>query len=164
MRADDPFVARKVVGLALHLLREIREHRIALDDIAELGEELKGQGFTDSEINEAFDWVYDRVDGVDPSEIMYRGGFSNRAFRVLHPAEQAVLTPEAYGQLIEMQTLGMLDLEDVERLLDRALAIGGPISAEDLRTLVHSYVFEANTSAANKGNLLDVIASRDVIH
>ncbi|MBS1262584.1 MAG: Protein Smg [Calditrichaeota bacterium] len=164
MTADDTFVPRKVVGLAMHLLKEIREHRIALDEIEEIGEELRGQGYSDSEINAAFDWVYDRIDGVDPSEVMYRAGASESAFRVLHPAERAVLTSEAYGQLIEMQTLSMLDLDDIERLLDRAIAIGGPIGADELRTLVHSYLFEEGSRAGSRGSAHNIISSRGTVH
>ncbi len=148
------FAPKRVVGLAMHLLREIREQRLALDDIEGMSEELKGQGYSESEINAAFDWVYDRVDGVDPSEVVYRSGFNGGSYRVLHPMERAILTPEAYGQLIEMQTLGMLDLDDVERIIDRALAISGPIAADDLRTLVHSYLFEEGTRASSKGALM----------
>ncbi len=161
---DESLVPRKVVGLAMHLLRELREERIHLEEIEDMGEELRGQGYSDSEINAAFDWVFDRIDGVDPSEVMYRGGYSNTAFRVLHPAEQAVLTAEAFGQMIEMQTLGMLDLEDVERLLDRAMAIGGPLNQDDLRTLVHSYLFEEGVRPGNRNGALNLISTRGTIH
>lgn len=152
MREDETlFTPQRVVGLAIHLLREIRANRLALEDVEEMSDELRGQGYTDSEINAAFDWVYDRVDGVDPSDVVYRAGFSGEAYRVLHPAERAALTPEAQGQLLDMQALGMLSLEDVERIIDRVLAIGGPMSAEDLRTLVHSFLFEEGTRAASRG-------------
>ncbi|MCB2199161.1 DUF494 domain-containing protein [bacterium] len=164
MREEDFSAPQRVVGLAMYLLREIREQRIALDDIEEMSDELKGQGYTDSEINAAFDWVYDRVDGVDPSEIVYRSGFTTHSFRVLHPAERAVLSPEAYGQLIEMQALGMLDMEDMERLIDRALAIGGPMSSQDLRTLVHSYLFEEGTRAGGKGALALTRPGSNTVH
>jgi hypothetical protein len=79
---DDSLVPRKVVGLAMHLLREIREQRIHLEEIEDMGEELRGQGYSDSEINAAFDWVYDRIEGVDPSEVMYSAGYNNASFRV----------------------------------------------------------------------------------
>jgi len=151
MREEERVTPQRVVGLAMHLLREIREQRMALDDIEDMSEELRGQGYTDSEINAAFDWVYDRVDGIDPSEVMYRAGFSKGSVRILHPAERAVLSAEAYGQLIEMQALNMLDMEDVERILDRVLAIGGPLTVEDLRTVVHSYLFEEGSRAGRKG-------------
>lgn len=164
MREEDFSAPQRVVGLAMYLLREIREHRIALDDIEEMSDELKGQGYTESEINAAFDWVYDRVDGVEPSEVVYRAGFTSTAFRVLHPAERAVLSPEAYGQLIEMQSLGMLDMDDLERLIDRALAIGGPMSAEDLRTLVHSYLFEEGSRAGGKGALTFTRPGSSTVH
>ncbi len=160
---DDSLVPRKVVGLAMHLLREIREQRIHLEEIEDMGEELRGQGYSDSEINAAFDWVYDRIEGVDPSEVMYSAGYNNTSFRVLHPAEQAVLTPEAFGQLIEMQVLSMLDMEDVERLLDRAMAIGGPLNDEDLRTLVHSYLFEEGARPGSHG-VLNMINNRGTVH
>ncbi len=162
MREDESFAPQRVVGLAMHLLREIRAQRLALDDIEELSDELRGQGYSDSEISAAFDWVYDRVDGVNPSEVIYRGDAGRSSFRVLHPAERAVISPAAYGQLIEMHNLRMLDLEDVERIIDRALAIGGPMSAEDLRTLVHSYLFEEGTQASTRGTMQMTAPSKTV--
>lgn len=163
MREDETFTPQRVVGLAMHLLREIRAQRLALDDIEELSDELRGQGYSDSEINAAFDWVYDRVDGVSPSEVIYRAEANRRSFRVLHPAERAVITPAAYGQLLEMHDLGMLDLEDIERIIDRALAIGGPMSAEDLRTLIHSYLFEEGTQASTRG-AMQITAPSKTVH
>ena len=163
MREDETFTPQRVVGLAMHLLREIRAQRLALDDIEELSDELRGQGYSDSEINAAFDWVYDRVDGVNPSEVIYRADANRKSYRVLHPAERAVITPAAYGQLIEMRDLGMLDLEDFERIIDRALAIGGPMSAEDLRTLIHSYLFEEGTQAATRG-AMQITAPSKTVH
>jgi len=153
MREEDSFTPQKVVGLAMHLLREIRENRIAPDDIEGMSDELRGLGYSDSEISAAFDWVYDRVDGINPSDVMYRAGVDRSSFRVLHPAERAVITPEAYGQLIDMHQLKVLDLEDMERIIDRAIAIGGPMNGEDLRTLVHSYIFEEGTQAGARGGL-----------
>lgn len=163
MREEEFVAPQRIVGLAMYLLREIRAQRLALDEIEEMSDELRGQGYSDIEINAAFDWVFDRIGGVDPSEVMFKASYSGGSFRVLHPAERAALSPEAYGQLLEMQTLGMLDMDDVERLLDRALSIGGQMSGEDLRTLVHAYLFESGSRAASKG-ALQITTKNTTVH
>ncbi len=163
MMEEKRITPQRIVGLAMFLLKELREKRLDLTDIEDMSEELMGQGYTISEINAAFDWVYDRMEGIDPSEIIFRSNSSKGSIRILHPIERAVLSSEAYGQLIEMQSLGMLSVEDIERILDRVLAIGGPVEASDIRTLVHAYLFEEGTPV-NLKNAHHIMNQSSTIH
>ncbi|HEB83685.1 MAG TPA: DUF494 family protein [Bacteroidetes bacterium] len=155
---------QRVVGLVMHLLREFREQRLHPEEMEEISEDLIGQGYTESEINAAFTWVFSRLDGVEPADILYRADTGADSFRVLHPAERAVLKPEGYGQLLEMHNLGMLDMEDVERVLDRAMSFGGPLGEEDIRMLVHAYLFEENGGRSGGRGAMNMTLPSGTVH
>jgi uncharacterized protein Smg (DUF494 family) len=142
MTEEEGFTPQRVVGLVMHLLREIRENRLQLDDFDGLNEDLLGRGYTESEINAAFSWVYSRFDGLEPSDLIFRADTNPGSFRVLHPAEQAVIRPDAFGQMIEMRTLGMIDMEGMERLIERSMSIGGPLGQSEVRIMAHALLFE----------------------
>jgi len=152
MREDEGITPQHVVGLVIHLLREIREQRIALDDVEFLSDNLLSQGYTKSEINAAFNWVFARLDGIEPADVLFRGDPASTSFRVLHPAERAILRPDAHGALIEMNILGMLSMEDMERIIERVMAFGGPLSADELLMLVHTYLFEEGSQTVSPGS------------
>ncbi len=154
---------QKVVGLVMLLMREIREHRLKLDEIDLFSEDLLGQGYTETEINAAFSWVFSRLDGIEPAEVLFQADANRRSFRVLHPIETAVLRPEAYGQLLEMYALKMLNLEDVERIIERAMSFGGPLGAEEIRLMVHTILFEEGNSG-NTSNAIYFSIPSNTIH
>lgn len=139
---DRGFAPQRVVGLVMILLKEIREKHLRLDEIESISSQLIGQGYTETEISAAFSWVYARLDGVEPAEVLFRDDPAKSSFRVLHPAEATVLKPDSYGQLVEMQALGLLQLDDVEKIIERAMSFGGPLGVEEIRLLVHNLLFE----------------------
>ncbi len=151
MFEEDTLTPHRVVGLVMHLLREIRENRLNPEDIELISDDLIGQGYTESEINTAFSWIFARLDGVEPSEVLFQGASATTAFRILHPAEKAVLKPDAQGQLLGMYEMGLLTLEDVERLIERAMAFGGPLTGDEVRMMVHQYIFEDGNQSFTNG-------------
>ncbi|MBD3165325.1 DUF494 family protein [bacterium] len=162
MREENTEAPQRVVGLVMHLLREIQEQRLDLEDVELISDDLLGQGYTESEINAAFSWVYAKIEGMPQVDILYQSPASNSSFRVLHPAESAVVRPDGYGQLLEMVTLGMLTMDDLERLIERAMAMGGIYGREDVRFLVHQYLFEDATRVQPNGTLHMVQPSNTV--
>jgi uncharacterized protein Smg (DUF494 family) len=153
MREDEGITPTRVVGLVMQLLREIRENHLQVDDVEFLSIDLLSQGYTKSEINAAFSWLYARLDGTETADILYLAGTDSLSFRVLHPAEHAVIRPEAHGLLIEMFTIGMLSLEDLERVIERAMAFGGPLGQEEINMIVHSYLFEEAGWLGHQGSM-----------
>lgn len=160
---EERAIPHRVVGLVMHILKEIRGKRLNPENLDSVSEELSSQGFSEAEINAAFTWVMERLEGIEPSDILFKGGTSNQSFRVLHPAERTVMESQAQGQLMEMQFLGLLSVEDVERIIERAMAIGGRLEGSDIQALVHSYLFdEGNRSGVN--GLFGYTTKSDTVH
>ena len=58
-------------------------------------------------------------------------------FRVLGPHERQRFAPEAWGHLMNLSVAGLVTAEELESLIERALAqIDGRIALDDLRALM----------------------------
>ena len=58
-------------------------------------------------------------------------------FRVLGPHERGRFAPEAWGHLMTLSSTGLVSAEELESLIERALAqIDGRIALDDLRALM----------------------------
>ena len=96
-----------------------------------LEEELVQAGFTTMEIRRAFDWL---------DELAWRQGsltvnelHPTRSVRVFTEAEQQQLDLETQGMLLSLEYAGVLDMRSRELVIERALAIGSELSAEDVK-------------------------------
>ena len=58
-------------------------------------------------------------------------------FRVLGPHERARFAPEAWGHLMTLWGAGLVSADDLEQLIDRALAqLDGRIGIDEIRMLL----------------------------
>jgi uncharacterized protein Smg (DUF494 family) len=130
----------RIIEIIVYLISELQDKR-GFDDI-DMGE-LQELGYTKSEISTAFSWLADKI---DVTERVYDNFTqpSAKSFRVLHSAEEEMFTKEAWGLLIQLQTLGLLNPEHTESIIEKALMSGfGEISAPLLRSIVAGLVFNA---------------------
>jgi uncharacterized protein Smg (DUF494 family) len=110
----------KVVEILIHLMTAMQEQRGVPElDLSSLGE----RGYTSSEINAAFAWLSEHVQGSGPD-----GALAPRSLRgsrrVLHEAERSAFSTEAQGYLIQLSELGLLDDRDMEAVIERAMGSG----------------------------------------
>jgi Smg protein len=87
----------------------------------ELDEELSDRGYSSDEIAHALSRISAQWKPADGS-----GGpaGANPSFRVLSNWESAALGAEAHGYLLRLRELGIMDDEQLERLLDRIPPFG----------------------------------------
>ena len=114
----------------MFLMSEMQENK-QLSDI-DLGA-LRTQGYTQSEITDAFAWLYDVFQEGYPSP--GRPAEASRGSRrILHEAEKLMFSTESQGYLIQLAELGLLDDRDIEIVIERAM-IGGyeRLSVAELR-------------------------------
>lgn len=105
----------RIIEIIIYVISELKNNK-SLSDIDLV--KLKKLGYTNSEISAAFNWLADKSGKADftlPSE------GSSVSFRILHDAERELFTREAWGELVQYQTLGMLDNEQVEAIIEHAL-------------------------------------------
>jgi Smg protein len=106
--------------------------------LRELDQELEERGYSSKEIEQAMFWLSSQHRSVLP----IADGISKPSHRVLSPWEAACLDSEAYGYLLHLQNLGIIDQEQFEKIVTRILPIGGEkLPLGELKTLAGSVIF-----------------------
>jgi len=133
----------RVVEILIYIMKEMREADDGLGELDVLSAELQQKGYTDSEIKSALAWLLDRMGETDSNELVRNSGtLLPGSFRVLHEVERMIISPEAFGYLLQLCELGLIDDMDMERMLERALMLGSSrVKLDDMKTLVASSLF-----------------------
>lgn len=113
-------MAERIMEIIIYVISSLRDTRILSDANIR---ELENLGYTTSEISTAFSWLAEKVETVSIPE---NGPdyFKTKGFRILHSMEKDLFTPECYGELIQYSSLGLIDNEQLELLIERALMSG----------------------------------------
>ncbi len=133
----------RIVEIIIYVISELRQNK----NIAEIDvNELQDRGYTKTEISTAFSWLADRNELSE--EIFEDDEFhANRSYRVLHEAERELFTREAWGEMIQLHSLGILNNEHIEQIIERSLTSGiHLIDSEHLKAFVAMTIFNASDS------------------
>ncbi len=110
----------RIIEIIVYLLSELREK----SDMSEIDlTKLKQLGYSNSEISAAFSWIVDRVEFSDE---LFKGELfpSDVSFRVIQGSEVDLFTKEAWGEMIQLQILGLIDNDQIETMIEKAMVSG----------------------------------------
>ena|SRR6478736_8481187 len=117
----------------------------AVRDRDSLQQGLLQAGFSPAEINKAFDWLDELAEQRPTTAIARAGG----PVRVFVEAEQDRLDPECRGFLMFLEQHGVLDADQRELVLDRAMALDQEdVDVDDLKWVVLMVLFNQPGSEA----------------
>lgn len=153
----------RVVEILVYIMSEIKDRQGKLDKIDSISKDLLQRGYTQGEINAALSWLFEKLK-PNTEEILHKTDFHlSGSFRILHDAERAVITPKAYGYLIQLKELGLIDLSEMEQIIERAMTIGSnSIDEEEMKTIVASLLFDSEYS--NIDNSFLIMDKQNIIH
>jgi uncharacterized protein Smg (DUF494 family) len=147
----------KIVEILIFVLNEVRKTNKPLGEIDI--SQLESKGYTEAEISTAFTWLFDRLrTGTTVRSAIVD---QNRgSFRVLHNAEQQVITPEAFGLLLQLQQLDIISDSELEMIIERAMVSGlDRHETSDIHDIVASVLFDTDSV---RGQFF--LNSNDTIH
>ncbi len=153
----------KIIEIIVYLVNEMRrEKRLGEIDLSP----LKDVGYTDNEITSAFSWLLDKLEvGESLShELPTRlASGSPHSHRVLHEGERAVISPDAFGFLIQLQELGMLGDMELELIIDRVMMAGyAHVGVSEIKTIAASIMFDLDDPSRSGSRIM--LSSGDTIH
>lgn len=135
----------RLMEIVMELLREIDACGDGKVRLRNLSERLRKHGFSENELNAALSWLIDRLQTqeIGSSETTPSKG----SVRVLHPVERLILTPEAFGYLLHLEDVGLLDRDQMETVIERALASGtNTVTIDDIKMMTATIVFGYESS------------------
>jgi uncharacterized protein Smg (DUF494 family) len=149
----------RIIEIIIYVVNELHRNN-SLNNINL--EQLQNLGYTNSEISTALSWIIDKLE--DNNNIFQNSKKSQSAsFRILHDVEKELFTPEAWGSLIEMNSLGILTNEHIENLIDKAGIMGiHQIDEKQLKYYVASAIIE-NQDKTTPGNRV-ILLGNDTIN
>lgn len=131
-------MVERIMEIIIYVMSNIRDTKNFSDDNFK---ELENLGYTTSEISTAFSWIFEKT---DPLKIPGKGPYlvdKTYGFRVLLDVEAELFTKEAYGDLIQYMTLGLINNEQLELLIERSVYSHFPLID---KRLLNSFVYALN--------------------
>ncbi|MFQ5641067.1 MAG: DUF494 family protein [bacterium] len=129
----------RVVEILILIMNEIRNDSQGSQKLELLSKDLIKQGYTEGEISSAFSWLLSRLRNESEELVQDQDSASKNSFRLLHEIESSVISTQAYGYIIQLKELGIIDEHDVEQILERAMMLGTmKVTVEDIKSIAAS--------------------------
>jgi len=142
----------RIIEIIVYLLSSIHHEKNQKDKV-DLTRNLIAKGYIDTEITLAFSWIFNHL--KRPDQKYQEEGLIQDEFNDEYPdIERLVISPEAYGYLLQMLHLGVLNDREVEMFVEKAMAYGKyDINVDDLKSIVATIIFDSdNKSFFNDSN------------
>jgi uncharacterized protein Smg (DUF494 family) len=128
-------------------MNRLTDYQGSLSNIDEMSADLRSMGFTDTEISSAYNWLLKHFEDYPDSFSFTDKSINSRSVRVLSDTERGVISPEAYGYLLQLRHLSLLTMEQMEMILDRcALFVNDPVDINEMKILASVAMFDVGTS------------------
>ncbi len=136
---------QRLVEILMYVIGEIRSQRVELEEVETMSDDLLQRGFTPREVATALSFFIERfqkrVERREPDDVQLP-----HSQRVLHRIEKLFLNPKAYGYLLQLQHLGVLDARDIEMILEQILMVGhSRVTEDEVKLIVASHLLESDT-------------------
>jgi len=132
----------RVVEILVYIMSELRNRRKGFDKVEALSDDLIKRGYTESEINAAFSWLFERIESESERVFTEPVTQLRNSFRILHDIEKVVITPKAYGYVLQLRELGLIDQADMEQIIERAMMLGlTTVDESDIKAIAASILF-----------------------
>jgi uncharacterized protein Smg (DUF494 family) len=129
----------RIIEAIVYLLTEMQQERSRKDKF-DLTHHLLLKGYTEVEINLAFSWIFNHLQNP-PRESLMQSDYQDDLDQ-LDELDELVIAPDAYGYLLQLLNLGVVRENDMQVIIERALAFGkDDISIDDLKSIVASIIF-----------------------
>ena len=136
----------RIMELLVLLMDEFGKVSFQSDQVDHISEDLIRRGYSEQEINTAFFWLYHRFWGEGDTTLPRLLDLQEPAetsHRVLNSIELRYITPEAFGYLLQLRSLRLIDTRDMERIIERTLMLDVvPAGVEEIKMVAQTVLFE----------------------
>ncbi len=136
----------RVVEILIYLMHEIRQKRGNIELMDGISKDLIGKGYTENEINAAFSWLFERFKS-DSEDILVNEEADVNSYRMLSDIERLVVSSKAFGYLIQLRQLRLIEQSQMEQIIERVMMLGvSSIGIEEIKTVVAALFLNSDDS------------------
>jgi uncharacterized protein Smg (DUF494 family) len=148
----------KIIEIIVFLLSELKNNKQLADvDM----HKLENLGYTQNEINTAFSWVYSKIYAGE--KIFTERQKENNSQRFLHDLEQNIISPDAYGYLIQLKELGLINNMDIDLIIDKIMVSSySRVEEQDMKLIIANYLLDIDEMHDTNSRVM--INTKDTIH
>ena len=140
----------RILEIIVYLLNELQQGRIGKDKI-DLTREMLLKGYTDVEVNLAFSWIFNYLKNP-PTDRGSSQPEHNEHLEDYPEFDRLVISPDAYGYLLQLIQLGIIKDSDIEMFIERAVAYGqDDIGVDDLKSIIATILFGLESRSSFNG-------------
>lgn len=140
----------RIIEIIVYLLNELQQELQGRDKI-DLTRELLIKGYTDGEINLAFSWIFKHLKNPSLDRLDMDINYTEQ-LEDYPEFDRLVISPDAYGFLLQLIQLGVIKESDIEMFVERAVAFGkDDISVDDLKSIVATILFGMDNRSSFNG-------------
>jgi uncharacterized protein Smg (DUF494 family) len=134
----------RLVEIIVAIVDRLVDVQTASRTVDGLTRSLLTEGFSPDDINTAFMWLYHTVDESFFEEGAVLSSCPKKAsLRCLNEFEKSLISPQAYGYILQLSQLGLLDDLQIEELIERAIyTCVDVVELNDVKRIVPSIILE----------------------
>jgi len=134
----------RLVEIIISIVDRLVDKSVSSKTVESLTHTLITEGYGIGEINTAFMWLYHTVDEsfFEEGTVIPEYGIKS-TLRMLNDFEKSLITPQAYGYILQLSQLGLLDDLQIEELIERAIyTCVETVELNDVKRIVPSIILE----------------------
>jgi uncharacterized protein Smg (DUF494 family) len=141
----------RIIQIIVYVLNSLKaDQNIDAVDIKELSQ----LGYSEVEISTAISWLVDKAE-FDKLDEIFTTSYTTNSNRIFHESEIDLFTKEALGELIQLQSLKVLNNSQVELLIEKALFSGvTKLDLITLRQVVAGMIFNVSNNIESNKRLM----------
>jgi uncharacterized protein Smg (DUF494 family) len=140
-------VQDRILEIVVYLMNRLTDHQESVGSFDEMSADLRSMGFTDSEISSAYSWLLKHFEDYPESFSFSDKQAGSRSVRILSDPEKKIISPDAYGYLVQLRQLNLISAEQLEMILDRcSLYMNEPIDLNEMKLFASAALFDAGSS------------------
>lgn len=134
----------RLVEIIVAIVDRLVDRKSVSRTVDGLTRSLVAEGYSLGEINTAFMWLYHTVDESFFEEgAVLASSAEKTSLRMLNEFERSLITPQAYGYILQLSQLGLLDVLQIEELIERAIyTCVDIVEVNDVKRIVPSIILE----------------------
>jgi uncharacterized protein Smg (DUF494 family) len=144
-----------VIDIIVYLMQKIDEGGKGIGQFEKLVESLQKKGHSDADIHAAFYWLLERLRLRLGQLAKNDMGSSKKSSRILNSTESIHFSSTGYGYLIQLYQLGLIDDEQREQIIHKAVMSGlDEIGESEIKMLAARLLLNSEWDQLESGHLL----------